>query len=50
MKPGTDPKKAPIHHTPEFRLDESGFVTGVKALVNLTVDYLNKEPKLPAKK
>jgi amidohydrolase len=50
MKPGTAPKKAPIHHTPDFMLDESGFTVGVKALVNLTVDYLNKDPKLGAKK
>ena len=40
MTPGTDPKKAPIHHTPDFMIDEAGFGTGVKALVNLTVDYM----------
>jgi len=50
MKPGTDPKKAPIHHTPQFMLDESGFVTGVKALLNLTADYLYRDPKLNGKK
>ncbi|MBM3177205.1 MAG: amidohydrolase [Bacteroidetes bacterium] len=50
MKPGTDPKKAPIHHTPDFMLDESGFGTGVKALVNLTVDFLYRDTKLDPKK
>ena len=50
MKPGTDPKSAPIHHTPQFMLDESGFVTGVRALLNLTVDYLSSDPKIPSKK
>lgn len=29
------------HHTPDFYLDESGFITGVKAMVGLTLDYLN---------
>ena len=50
MKPGTDPKKAPIHHTPDFMLDESGFGTGVRALLNLTVDYLYRDTKLTPKK
>lgn len=40
MTRGTDPKKAPIHHTADFMIDESGFGTGVKALLNLTVDYM----------
>lgn len=35
-----DPLKAPSHHTPDFYLDESGFVLGVKALNHLAVDYL----------
>ena len=50
MTPGGDPKKAPIHHTPDFRIDETGFTTGIKALLNLTVDYLFKDPKLASKK
>ena len=29
------------HHTPDFYLDESGFKLGIKAFVNLTLDYLN---------
>ena len=43
MTPGTDPKKAPIHHTADFMLDESGFGVGVKALINLTTDYMFSE-------
>lgn len=43
MPKGKDPKTAPSHHTPDFYIDESGFILGVKALVNLTVDYMNME-------
>jgi amidohydrolase len=39
---GTDLKKAPSHHTPDFFIDESGLRLGVKTLVNLTLDYMNK--------
>jgi amidohydrolase len=38
--PGVDPSKAPSHHTPDFMMDESSMVTGVKALLNLTFDYM----------
>ena len=44
MPPGKDPKTAAPHHTPEFFLDESGFITGVNALVNLVLDYM-EDPK-----
>jgi amidohydrolase len=37
-----DPDEAPSHHTPDFYLDESGFVLGVEALANLALDYLAK--------
>jgi amidohydrolase len=33
-------EKAPVHHTADFMIDEKSFVTGVKALLNLTVDYM----------
>jgi amidohydrolase len=39
------PEDAAPHHTPDFYLDESGFKLGVKAFVNLTLDYLNNNPK-----
>ena len=37
------------HHTPDFYIDESGFVLGVKALTNLTVDYMEKNPSKSSK-
>jgi amidohydrolase len=41
--PGVDPAKAPSHHTPDFMMDEASMVTGVKALLNVTLDYMNME-------
>ena len=29
----------PTHHTADFMIDEAAMITGVKALVNLTLDY-----------
>jgi amidohydrolase len=49
MPKGQDPKKAPSHHTPDFHLEESGFTLGVKALANLTVDYMEMAQKTPGK-
>jgi len=37
---GKDTETSAPHHTPEFYLDESGFITGVNAMVNLVVDYM----------
>lgn len=37
-----DPKLAPSHHTPDFFIDDSGMLLGVKALSQLTLDYLAK--------
>ncbi|MBX2846660.1 MAG: amidohydrolase [Saprospiraceae bacterium] len=34
-------KDAAPHHTPDFYLDETGMQTGVQALVNLTLDYMD---------
>ncbi len=40
MTPGN---KEPFpHHTPDFRIDESGLILGVKALSELSLDYLSK--------
>lgn len=41
MPKDQDPLKAPSHHTPDFFIDESGFALGVKAMCNLTLDYLS---------
>lgn len=30
------------HHTPDFRINEAGLMLGVKALTELSLDYLNK--------
>jgi len=45
MPKGGDPTKAPAHHTPDFFIDESGFTLGVKALCNLTLDYMASKGK-----
>lgn len=37
---GKDPKTSAPHHTPEFYLEESGFITGVNAMANLVIDYM----------
>jgi amidohydrolase len=31
---------APVHHTADFMIDEKSFVTGVKAMLALTTDYM----------
>jgi amidohydrolase len=36
---GTDAKNAGPHHTPDFYLDESGFIVGVKAFTQLVFDF-----------
>lgn len=41
---GKDPKSAAPHHTPDFYLDESGFVVGVKAFLHLVLDYEKMNP------
>ncbi len=39
MTPGNT--QAFPHHTPDFKIDDSGLILGVKAFLQLTVDYLN---------
>lgn len=39
MTPGTT--KSYPHHTPDFMIDDSGLLLGVKALTELTMDYLD---------
>ena len=38
--PGQDPAKAPFNHSPLFYVDEAGMITGVRALLALTTQYL----------
>jgi amidohydrolase len=33
------------HHTPDFFIEESGLILGVKSMVNLTLDYMNSTGK-----
>ena len=42
---GTKVEDAPPHHTPDFKIDESCFVLGMKSLCHLTVDYMEQAGK-----
>jgi amidohydrolase len=41
MPKGVNPLTAPSHHTPDFFIDDSGLLLGVKALANLALDYMD---------
>ena len=41
MNPNETSKGAFPHHTPDFKIDESGMLLGVKAMTQLTLDYLD---------
>lgn len=39
--PDKDPQKDAVgHHTPDFMIDERGMLVGLKAMLNLTMDYM----------
>jgi amidohydrolase len=40
MPPDMDPAKAPSHHTPDFMMDERGMITGLRAMLDVTLDYM----------
>lgn len=40
---GSDPKEAPSHHTPDFYVDDTGMLLGMKALATLTLDYMSQK-------
>jgi len=40
MTPGN--KESFPHHTPDFKIDDSGLLLGVKTLTQMSLDYLNK--------
>ena len=42
MEKGKKASEVGGHHTPDFYLDESGFINGVKAFCNLVFDYAKK--------
>lgn len=50
MPKGSDPKKVASHHTPDFFIDDSGLGLGVKALTNLTLDYMQMSTAPSGKK
>ncbi|MDX5417620.1 MAG: amidohydrolase [Hymenobacteraceae bacterium] len=45
MSKGKKPEEVAPHHTPDFFIDESGMILGVKALTNLTLDYMDGKGK-----
>jgi amidohydrolase len=48
--PDIDPAKAPSHHTPDFMMDDRGMLTGLKAMLDVTVDYMLTSPTLSKNK
>ncbi|MGK2864952.1 MAG: amidohydrolase [Chitinophagaceae bacterium] len=42
---GKDPLVSAPHHTPGFFIDDSGFITGLNALANLVLDYMEMKKK-----
>jgi amidohydrolase len=49
MPKGQDVAKAFPHHTPDFFIDDSGMKLGVKAFVNLTLDYMEGKQLITSK-
>ncbi len=45
MPADIDPAKAPSHHTPDFMIDERGFITGLKAMLDVTTGYMFMKQK-----
>ena len=41
MMANQDPNVVPSHHTPDFMIDELGMRTGLKAMLNVTLDYMH---------
>ena len=46
MTKGKKLEDAAPHHTPDFQIDESGFLLGVRSLCHLTVDYMEQKTKV----
>ncbi|MFV8346539.1 amidohydrolase [Flavobacterium sp. ZB4P13] len=45
MPKGKNPSETASHHTSDFYIDESGFVLGMKAMSDLTIDYMEMNTK-----
>ncbi|WP_064747369.1 M20 family metallopeptidase [Lysobacter antibioticus] len=41
---GVDPATAPSNHSPQFKLDESSLDLGLRAMLQVTLDYLHGQP------
>ncbi|MEO8474209.1 MAG: amidohydrolase [Chryseolinea sp.] len=48
MPENQDPNTVPAHHTPDFMIDERGMLTGLKAMLDVTMDYM-ASTKVPSK-
>jgi amidohydrolase len=42
--PGIDPATAPSNHSPLFTLDETALDVGLRAMLQVTLDYLHSPP------
>jgi amidohydrolase len=43
--PDKDPSKVASHHTPDFIMDERAILTGMKGMLNVTLDYMFLQTK-----
>jgi amidohydrolase len=50
MPPDQYPNTVPAHHTPDFMIDESAMLTGLKAMLNVTLDYMSMSSSVSKKK
>jgi hypothetical protein len=42
--PDQNPAHAPVNHSPLFKVDEAGLVTGLRSLLHVVADYTNSGP------
>lgn len=45
MPKGMDPAQSAPHHTPDFYVDDSGLLTGIRLMSRMVVDYAEKAKK-----
>ena len=45
MPKGADPKETAAHHTPDFYLDESGLLLGVRTFSYLVLEYFGTDKR-----
>ncbi len=45
MPTNIDPSTTPSHHTPDFMIDDSALLTGLKAMLNVTLEYMSNPDK-----